>query len=120
MEVPLVAQMLLGPELCRAVDSSGEVSHFGSVPLREVAERAIAEARSEALDAPALIASVESERLRRLLLHEFEEAERGRAPSLKEQLESLQQKLARHEKLARQNEIVRKREREPKVPKPPA
>ncbi len=116
MEVPLVAQMLLGPELCRAVETSGAISRFASAALRDLAERAFRDAQQGTLDGQGLIATVESDRLRPSLLRELGEAERGRAQSLEDQLKSLQQKLQRHEKLARQNEVLRKRPRVPREP----
>ena len=100
--------------------SSGEVSRFVSGPLRELSERAFAQARGNELDARGLIASLEGEPLRLRLLHAFEEAERGRAPSLEEQLKKLQPVLHKHEQKARQLEELRKHARLAKVPREPA
>jgi len=70
--------MLLGPELCRAVESSGEVSRFTDARLREVAERAFANAGQGQLDADLLVASVEDDALRTTLTREHDEARKDR------------------------------------------
>jgi DNA primase len=118
-ELRIVAQMLLGPELCRAVESSGEVSRFTDARLREVAERAFANAGHGQLDADLLVASVEDDALRTTLARERDEARKGRFDTLEGDLRALQIKLHKHQQLA-ERFAVRKRAREPKVPRGPA
>ena len=111
--------MLLAPELCRAVESAGAASRMTVAALRELAERAFAQAQRGALDAEGLVASLEHDALRTALARERSEAQKGRADTLEAELKALQIKLHRHEKLAAQ-EALRKRAREPKVPREPA
>ena len=118
-ERAIVVQMLLGPEMCRAVETSGELSRFLSMPLRDLAERAFDAARTGAIDTANLLATVEPEPLRLRLFREVEEAERGRSPSLEEQLKALQPRLQKHERQARQVDVLRKRAHDSKVPRGP-
>jgi len=119
VELQILAQMLQGPELCRAVDSSGAAARFTVAALRELAERAFDGARKGSLDAEALAASAEPERLRTALQRERAEVARGKAERLEDELKALQLKLAKHQRLSAQEAALRQGAREPKVPKPP-
>ncbi|GAC1348515.1 MAG: hypothetical protein NVSMB23_29660 [Myxococcales bacterium] len=67
IELKVVAQMLQASELCLLVEASGEAARFTHAALRELAERAFAQARAGALDAAALVQSVEADALREAL-----------------------------------------------------
>jgi DNA primase len=118
IELQIAAQMLLAPELCRAVESAGEVSRFIDARLREVAERMIEKTAQGLLDSELLVASIEDDALRRSLSKARDEALKGRFASLQEDLRALQKKLQKHQQLA-ERFAVRKRAREPKVPPEP-
>jgi hypothetical protein len=80
IELKIVAQMLQGAELALLVESSGAAARFTHAGLRELAERAFAQARAGSLDAAALVQSVEHDALRDALgkvIDEIEAAGRG-------------------------------------------
>lgn len=80
IELKIVAQMLQGPELSLLVESSGAAARFTHAGLRELAERAFAQARAGSLDVAALVQSVEHDALRDALgkvIDEIEAAGRG-------------------------------------------
>ena len=111
-EFSLVAKMLQSPELVLAVDLSGQASAFAYAALRELCENAFAAARAGKFDARELIASVESDELRKWLLQSYEEAAAADARSiagdprfLEQTKKTLLNALEKHAKDAAQEEI---------------
>jgi DNA primase len=111
IELKIVAQMLQGTELSLLVESSGAAARFTHAGLRELAERAFAQARAGSLDAAALVQSVEHDALRDALgkvIDEIDAAGRGVERDqafLATARRALESVLRKHASVAGQEEI---------------
>jgi DNA primase len=114
IELKIVAQMLQASELCLLVEASGAAARFTHAALRELAERAFAQARAGALDAAALIQSVEADALREALgkvTTEIEAANAGVEPDQAfrdRSRRALESALKKHASVAGAEEISRR------------
>jgi DNA primase len=109
-ELAILAYALHSAEFAKIVDESGALARFTVAAVREVAERAVAEAREGSLTADALVSSIDSERLREGLLREM--AEQDRAGRSRRDLEL---KLSHHRRIAEQEAALRKVLKNPRV-----
>jgi hypothetical protein len=110
MELQILSYLLQSSEYCALVEESGALARFSVAAIREVAEKALAEARRGRLQSDALISSIESDRLRAALLKE--RAEQERAGTSKRDLEL---KLLHHRRIAEQEAALRKALKNPRV-----
>ena len=97
-------------EFAKVVEDSGALARFTVAAIREVAERALTEAREGSLAADALVSSIDSDRLREALLRE--RAEQDRAGRSRRDLEL---KLSHHRRIAEQEAALRKVLKNPRV-----
>jgi len=102
-EMAILAYALHSTEFAKVVDDSGALARFTVAAIREVAERALTEAREGSLAADALVSSIDSDRLREALLRE--RAEQDRAGRSRRDLEL---KLSHHRRIAEQEAAMRK------------
>jgi DNA primase len=109
-ELAILAYALNSAEFAKIVDDSGALARFTVAAVREVAERAVAEAREGSLAVDALVSSIDSERLREALLRET--AEQDRAGRSRRDLEL---KLSHHRRIAEQEAALRKALKNPRV-----
>ncbi|MFL5311372.1 MAG: DNA primase [Myxococcales bacterium] len=109
-ELAILAYALHSTEFAKVVEDSGAPARFTVAAIREVAERALAEAREGGLAADALVSSIDSGRLREALLRE--RAEQDRAGRSRRDLEL---KLSHHRRIAEQEAALRKVLKNPRV-----
>src|SRR5205085_5117427 len=76
-ELAILAYAMHSTEFAKVVDDSGALARFTVAAVREVAERAVAQAREGKLAADALVSSIDSDRLRAALLRASEEQDRA-------------------------------------------
>ena len=109
-ELAILAYALHSTEFAKVVDDSGALARFTVAAIREVAERAVLDARKGTLAADALVSSIDSDRLREALLRES--AEQDRAGRSRRDLEL---KLSHHRRIAEQEAALRKVLKNPRV-----
>jgi DNA primase len=109
-ELAILAYAMHSSDFAKVVEDSGALARFTVAAVREVAERAIAQAREGKLAADALVSSIDSDRLRAALLRECEEQDRaGRSRR------DLDLKLSHHRRIAEQEAAMRKVLKNPRV-----
>jgi DNA primase len=109
-ELAILAYALHSTEFAKVVDDSGALARFTVAAVREVAERAVDDARKGNLASDALVSSIDSDRLREALLRES--AEQDRAGRSRRDLEL---KLSHHRRIAEQEAALRKVLKNPRV-----
>src|SRR2546421_1575060 len=109
-ELAILAYALHSTEFAKVVEDSGALARFTVAAIREVAERALTQAREGSLAADALVSSIDSDRLREALLRE--RAEQDRAGRSRRDLEL---KLSHHRRIAEQEAALRKVLKNPRV-----
>jgi len=102
-ELAILAYAMHSTEFAKVVEDSGGLARFTVAAVREVAERAVAQAREGKVAADALVSSIDSDRLRAALLRECEEQDKaGRSRR------DLDLKLSHHRRIAEQEAAMRK------------
>jgi DNA primase len=109
-ELAILAYAMHSTAFAKVVEDSGALAGFTDAAVREVAERAVAQAREGKVAADALVSSIDSDRLRAALLRECEEQDRaGRSRR------DLDLKLSHHRRIAEQEAAMRKVLKNPRV-----
>jgi DNA primase len=114
-ELVIVAHMLRSPELCVFVESSGAVSRFSMAGLRDLAERAFAQARAGHLDADQVLAATEPAWMRERLLSAVREV-RDAGDTTEAERSHLARLIVEHEKTLAVEQAARKHQKGPRVP----
>jgi DNA primase len=109
-ELAILAYALHSTEFAKVVEDSGALARFTVAAIREVAERALTQAREGSPATDALVSSIDSDRLREALLRE--RAEQDRAGRSRRDLEL---KLSHHRRIAEQEAALRKVLKNPRV-----
>ena len=112
----IAAAMLRSQELCLLADKAGAPSQFVVASLRDLAERACAQARGGSLDADALVRETEPEKVREAVVAALREMDAA-GDTLDGERGRLEQMIRKHAQIVARDRTARKQAGAPRVPR---